>query len=324
MTIFRPTLATQLKFTSLMLAVATASACTPTAPLTSTPTGLTAGGTSSHTPQNYEATSSTAGTTSTLGGSAILVRLAGTTSAPAFGVVSTTGLMTHSLGGKIQLSDGTYLFVDSTGPDASGHVVDDASAGNTGLVAGTAVSPVTDFSGYTYVTPYALDYTIASGHYLSIGVAGMITNAADMPSAGSASYTGKAYAAYQGPSTSNEFGNGISTVNVDFASGSANVNLHNFANITVSSGGSILASAAPFDQIQGSGLVVSGAHITGGTWVTMHNGVPVHVVGANETSVGNATFFGYDPSISAPDQVGGVVVIGGGAGAAVIGMYIAD
>jgi hypothetical protein len=318
MTIVELKNAIPLKLPSLFLAVATVTACTTAV----APTGPTAGAPSSHTPQGYEVITSTAATTSTLGGSAIVAALDATSGSPvSIETVPTTGSTTHNTG-RLELNDGTYLFIDIDGPDVNGGVSDG--------VAGGTVGPVfnTDFTGYDYVTTYALNYPGTPNNFISAGVAGIITNAADMPIAGSASYSGVAMAQLSHYATADYVNDlylddGVSTVDVDFASGSATVSLDGFTNITDDNGVTITAAAAAFDQIQGTGLVVSGAHITGGTWVTMSGGSVVNVVGAGQTGFGNGTFFGYDPSISAPDEVGGVVVFEG-ATANVIGIYIAD
>jgi hypothetical protein len=74
------------------------------------------------------------------------------------------------------------------------------------------------------------------------------------------------------------------------------------------------------DEMRGTGITISGAHFTGGSWVTMKGGSVVNVVGASPTSTSNGTFFGYDPSISAPAEVAGVVVLSGST-ASLLGFY---
>ena len=85
----------------------------------------------------------------------------------------------------------------------------------------------------------------------------------------------------------------------------------------------VTAAAAPFDTVQGTGLTISGARFSGGSWVTIKGGVPVSVTGSNTTATANGTFFGYDPTISAPDELGGVFFINGGT-AFITGVFIAD
>ena len=311
-----------LKLPAMLAALAAVSACT-TAP--TAPTGPTGGAPSSHVPQSYQTRTSTAAITSTMGGSAIVGPLDSTTGQPiSLTTVATAGSTTHNTG-RLRLDDGTYLFIDPDGPDAFGNVTNGTATGTVGAAF------TTDFSAYDYVFPYRLSYPTGgatASSAMSIGVAGMITDGSDMPVAGSASYSGTALAQISNYAPANYVNDlylddGVSTVDVNFASGSATVNLANFARITGNGGATVTAAAAAIDQIQGTGLLISGAHFTGGSWVTMKGGSVVNVVGASQTSTGNGTFFGYDPSISAPDEVGGVVVIDG-ATAVVAGFYIAD
>ena len=293
-------------------AVAALSACAslPTAP--SGPTGHTAGAPSTHIPQNYQTMTSVAAVTSTVGGSSA-VRSDGPIGGwfGSMTSVSTSGSVVHDTG-RIELDDGTYLFVDVNGPDALGNV-SDGVAGATGTLG-------LGLPAYTYVTEYHLTYN-ANGTWHEVnGVAGIVTSASDMPSGGTATYSGDAYAFSidtTTTATTNNFGlqNGVSTVAVDFGAGTATVNLDTFTKITGT-------GAQTFDQIQGSGIVISGAHFTGGTWVTMLGGVPVDVVGANVSTTSNGTFFGYDANVSAPAEVGGVVSSVGSTGF-VLGVYAA-
>ncbi|HIP23049.1 MAG TPA: hypothetical protein EYG79_05570 [Rhodobacteraceae bacterium] len=299
------------------MAFVSVSGCTTT-------TGPTAGAPSSHTPQNYESLTSTASTTSTLGGSAILARVdIATDSLLGATAVATTGSTNHSTG-RIALNDGTYLFIDADGPDAFGHMAD--GHGATGEL-GTETF-ITDLGTYDYVTPYRVSYISGGERIVSVGVAGMITASSDMPIAGSASYSGAAEVQLLNNDSANYandlyLDNGISAVSVDFAAGTADVTLGSFAVIADGIGNAITAATASFDELQGTGLLISGSHFTGGSWVTVSQGVVVSVVGAGETATSNGSFFGYDPSISAPDEVGGVVFIDGGT-ATVFGVYLAD
>ena len=198
-----------------LLAVSTVAACT-------TGTGFTAGAPSTHAAQTYEATTSTAAS-STLGGAVIRSSFDFATGASARGLATVTGSLTHNTG-RLELNNGLYLFVDPDGPDVNDLIapVGAATGGTVGLrITGT----------YQYVIPYELSYSVGGVSYSTEGVAGIITAPTDMPSAGSARYTGEAYmnmspAALVG--TYYDFENGTSTVAVDFAAGTANVTLGSF------------------------------------------------------------------------------------------------
>lgn len=149
-----------------------------------------------------------------------------------------------------------------------------------------------------------------------------------MPVAGSATYNGVAISAISNYAPA-DFANdlylddGQSTVVVNFASGMANVTLGNFTRITDSFGAAVAPASAVINGLEGTGMVISGTHFSGGSWVTVKDGIPVNVAGAGQTSTGSGTFFGYDPSMSAPDEVAGTVIIDGTT-ANVIALYIAD
>ena len=297
-----------------LLAASSVAGCT-TATAPTVATGFDAGGPSTHVAQAYEVLTSAAASTSTLGGSALSVSFASAISGANFSVVSVSGALTHDTG-RLEINDGTFLFVDADGISPLDEI--DNGSGATGTIGG-------DFTGtYQYVMPYTLTYTVGSTVYAVAGVGGLIANGADMPSGGNASYTGEANVIQRPVSggSSYTYNGGTSTVAVDFAAGTAGVTLGGFSNVT-SNGTPVAASAAPFDSVTGTGLVISGAQFTGGNWVTLKGGVVVNVTGASSTATSNGTFFGFDSSISAPDEVGGVFLIEGGT-AVVTGAYIAD
>ncbi len=299
-----------LRLIPTVLAAATLSACAATTPLPRP----TAGAPSSHAPQNYEPLASTVATRSTLGGS-VLRWPAGSTRPDS---VSLTGDRVGDTG-RTALNDGTYLFVYHHGTLPSGSVSDSAGAYGTygdNRFAGT----------YDYVRTYNINYTTTTGAGGFTGFAGVITALSDTPNGGSASYSGEvAIDKFSNSATPDTvyFNRGTSTVNVDFAAGTVDVDLGSFLAYTNGDNTPITAAAAPFDQVTGTGMTISGAQFTGGSWVTLKGGVVQDVVGANRISNSNGTFFGYDPTISAPDEVAGVFVINGDT-AIVTGRYIAD
>jgi len=297
---------------TLIPALLAVSACSPTSP-----TGFSAGAPSEHTPQSYEKTSSTAASTSTLGGSAsVLVALSGADTAESASSAAVTGSVTHDTG-RIELDDGTYLFIDADGFDGSGNLSD--GAGATG--SRTDVSGASFAGSYDYVVPFLLRHKTTGRDHLTLGVAGLITASSDMPSGGSAVYTGESWAYGGAAGSEYGYGSGTSTVSVNFGAGTANVVMGGFS--VHQSGTAVTAADAPLDQIKGTGLVISGAHFTGGNWVTLKNGAVVNVVGAGAVTTSNGTFFGYDSSISGPDEVAGVVTSVSSTGF-LSGVYIAD
>ena len=281
----------------------------------------TAGAPSSHAAKSYETLTSTAAVTSALEGSEIQLEYVG-------GIFSgrnvrpSTGSMTHDTG-RLEIDDGTYLFVDADGADASGSIVSGTDVGSLYQLDKSASAHV-----YDYVTIVGLDsYGSGTNTYASYGVLGVVTNAADLPIAGSASYTGDAKISTRDFATgatisSISVGAADSTIDVDFAAGLVSVDISNFQKI-YQNGRTATGAAAAIDHLKGTGMVISGAHFTGGSWVTFKNGVAVDLVGASATTTSDGTFFGYDSSISAPDEVGGVVLVQNGS-TYLSGIYVGD
>ncbi len=299
------------QYAALIPALLAVSACSPT--------GFSAGAPSEHIPQSYEETSSTAASTSTLGGSAI--RIAATPgSVDSLDSVATSGSVTHDTG-RIELDDGTYLFIDADGFDVAGALDDGAGATGARFDTGAAAS----FTGsYAYVIPYSFEYLDGTVAHTSAGAAGIVTASSDMPSGGSAVYSGESsvLAGPTGGASLYNYANGESTVTVDFGAGTVDVLMGAFAEIN-RAGVIVAAADAPLDQVQGTGLLISGVHFTGGNWVTLKDGVVVNAVGAGAVITSNGTFFGYDASISGPDEVAGVVSALSPTGL-LAGIYIAD
>jgi len=264
----------------------------------------------------YETISSTAATTSTLGGTALRFSLTGAGDVATSGVTGITGSVTHNTG-SISIDDGIYLLVDPNGFDANGQVTDGVNTGR--RIDGAGINPV--FSNvYDYVIPFEYSYS-NGGTSMSVGgTAGIVTRTADVPTAGTAQYTGEAFARTTSSDGLTDFFyfGGISIVDVDFAAGSVDVTMGLFTDIQQTG----TSTVAPIDAISGTGMAIVGASFTGGTWATLKNGVIVNITGAASVVAGG-NFYGYDASISAPDEVGGVILINGVSGR-VYGIYIAD
>ncbi len=126
------------------------------------------------------------------------------------------------------------------------------------------------FTGtYSYVEVNNIQRDTATEHRVSAGVIGIMTAAADMPSGGTATYTGEASAETLslGAGTTYDYNRGTSTVTANFGAGTVDVTLDAFTQIEKRPFGAapstITAAAAPLDQIHGSGLAINGTHFTG-------------------------------------------------------------
>lgn len=251
----------------------------------------------------YETTSTAGVATSNLGGAAL--NLVGTSGAPQR-IMPLTATMNRAAG-SFSLDDGTYLFLDVDGFDASGRITDGTNLGF--RLDGPGVGAFTN--GYDYVIPIQYRYTVGGVASVYTGSVGIETHGADIPTAGIAHYTGEAIAGFEPPAGSSiSLNNGTSVVDVNFGSGKVDVTLG-------------FVTTAAFDAIAGTGMQMVGSSFFGGTWRTYKNGIVVDMFGLGTTSTSMGDFYGYDATISGPDEVAGVVLMSGLNGA-VYGMYLAD
>lgn len=247
---------------------------------------------------SYETLDSDAATTSTLGG--VAWRLNESTGVLDLQTVS--GTTTHDTGATT-VTDGTYTLTDPDGLDENGVLTD-------GEVELETVAAVLET--YEYVTVYALEYTSGGTPYSSTGVGGVITSASDVPTTGSATYTGAAGASVVTPGQNLVLEDGTSRVSADFAAGEVDVTLDYSNNL-----------AAPIDMIEVTDMAISGNGFSGGTVAVTNGGTAVTFTGANTETAAQGAFFGFDAAISAPDEVGGIVYQRGDTGA-VLGNFVAD
>lgn len=217
-----------------------------------------------------------------------------------------SGTYTHDTG-ALTLSNGHYTLVDADGIDNNGQFTD-----------GSSVIEVWESSDYALYGVQA--YTSGGVTYVSYGVAGIETQAAHVPTSGTANYTGTADGAiaYQG----NDFGYylGTANVSVNFAANEVDTVMSNFTVVDIDTG---QVTTGPIDTIYLSDQQISGNTFSNGYILFTSNGSAVDIAGANPLGEANGSFYGYDDAISAPDEVGGVVTYFGNSGAVDM-MFLAD
>ncbi len=209
--------------------------------------------------------------------------------------------------GQITITDGTGTLTDPNGIDPSGQATD-----------GTATfQQDTTLGGYEYLTIGTLDYTTGSGTTTAIVVIGAVTDPADMPPGGTATYTGT--------TTIQEFSAncqcqhvGNATVVADFNTGNVTATLGGFTTTSTNPNVPVIQN---FDTVIVADMSISGATLSGGTVVTELNGTPVTLYGPNPTVQVQGTFYGLDHA-GHPDEVGGVFLVDGTG--AVMGVFVAD
>lgn len=226
-----------------------------------------------------------------------------------FKTLAVAGELTHNTG-STTITDASFSLVDADGP-----INGVLSAAYTSLTYNDI------FTGdYEYVNSYAQSYIKTAIVYDVTGIVGIVTHKDDMPTSKTITYTGEAEALLQTAFTSIDLKSGTSTINANFGTGKIDVTLNGF-NATKQSNGE--TTTAPVDTIKATGLTLTGNSFTGGTIATSLNGSDVDFVGANATNTIFGNFYGYDNSLSAPDEAGGVVLMQGDEGK-ILGTFIAD
>lgn len=286
-------------FGVLSIAILALSACNTTSTDASNP--LTANAT------GYETLASDAEVTSTLGGVALKFK----ENPDVVTLSSSSGTLTHNTG-TITIDDGTYELIDDDGFAANGLLSDGLSV----LIA----TPAQGFSSsYEYARVYNQGYLDGTTPYSVVGVYGIVTSATDMPSSGSASYTGEAEGSYTDGTTNYDLDNGTSSVEANFATGFVDVTMEGFDVVERDTG---TAADVGFNGVNITGMSTSGNQFTGGTITTRSDGTLVQIIGTQtqETAIGR--FFGLDSSNN-PDEVGGIGYLAGSDGS-VSTIFLAD
>lgn len=266
-------------------------------------------GSSSATPPVYHALSSTTGGDSTLAGTAGRVD----PNTDAAGLQTTSGTVTHA-NGALSLTDDQFTFTDADGPDAD---MDVGYVNGTDRV--TQISTALISQTYDFVQPYQQTYTHGGKVYRSSGVFGVVTSAGDVPTSGTATYTGQGAVFVKDNLGIDqaERGSTSTTVAANFGSGSVDVTM---SGINGSAGGT-----QDFDEITATGMTISGNSFTGGAIDVTNGGGSVlsNITGPGITTTGGGHFFGYDASASGPDEAAGTLVVDGLEGS-VIAVFAAD
>lgn len=255
-----------------------------------------------------------------LSGTALQLQNAGAPYSPtpvgSTAMASLSGSFTES-SNETAIFDGTYLLVDPSGFDINGVLTD----GTVYAVALDGAESGLFTRTYNYVVPIAYSYSDGVNSTSVLGNVGVALTAADIPVAGTAQYVGDAFARVESANGTTGFllSGGISIVDVNFAAGTVDVTMGLFTAVDQYAPNTV----TPVDTISGTGMAIVGASFTGGTWATYKDGALVNFTGPATTVSAGGDFYGYDPLIAAPDEVGGVILMDGNSGL-VYGIFTAD
>lgn len=256
---------------------------------------------------SYETFSSTSNATSTLGGVALKLR----EDPDQVTLSASSGSYQHSSGATV-LNDGTYELVDADGFAFDSLLTDGISV----LIS----TPSQGFSNnYSYARVYTQGYLVAATPYSTTGVFGIVTSASDIPSSGSATYTGEAAGGYSNTTDAYDLEGGASTITANFGTQTVNVAMTGFTAVNKSSGSS---EDVGFNQVRITGMRIDRNQFEGGTIATLANGTEVQIVGTVSQQEALGRFFGLD-STNAPDEAGGIAYLAGENGS-VTTIFLAD
>lgn len=230
-------------------------------------------------------------------------------------IVDGTGSQNRTTRSITVATDG-YSMTDPDGADNN----DQALGSNNDLV----TLRLDEFSGsYDYAMP-AIYEPSSNLNVEYHGFLGVTTAASDMPTSGTASYTGEAILNVDDISGSlgsdYYMKNGTARLDVDFAgSGTVDLTMDGF---TTTAGFNNVVTG-PFDKYEVMGMSISGSEFSGGTTTLYQNGNVVTPLGISNTSDSQGTFYAYDSGINAPDEAAGVV-LSVGSDAQVFGGFMVD
>lgn len=265
------------------------------------------GGGGSNNDATYQTFASEAAVTSTLGGVALKL----SENPDRVTVSSSSGQLRHDTGAT-RIDDGTYALNDPDGFDQNGLLTDGFSA----LIS----TPAQGFSSnYDYARVYNQGYVTGGVAYSVTGVTGIVTQSSDMPSSGSAAYSGEAEGKFTDANGSYDLDNGTSSVTANFSTGTVSVRMAGFVAVNRASRGS---ANVGFDTVEINGMSISGNSFSGGTMITQNGTTTVNVVGTRQQQDTRARFFGLTTD-GDPDEVGGIGYLRGDDGA-VTTIFLAD
>ncbi len=222
-----------------------------------------------------------------------------------------TGSVSH-VTGSTSLNAGPLAMVDADGPAADGSLI--SGTNNLYNYTYNTGATVAFFSGsYQYVAAFNGNY-ISGGNVYNVlgGTYGVVTGTSDIPNAGTAGYSGEAGGKYNYSGAAGTIYSyltaGESAVSADFSANKVSVTMNNFTALDTV-GAPITQDV--FDEVRLTNMSVLGNSFSGGNIAFYKNGASVSydtVIGSNINALTGGNFYGYDSTIGAPDEVGGVVI----------------
>ena len=235
---------------------------------------------------------------SNLAGVAILIDTSNKTSQS----VDLTGAFGNK-DGQLVLNNGTYEFIANTAGVSGDTYVNAAKTGTLTVLSADKIRTA------EYAQMVDVFYVKDGTSYNTMGIMGVPTVAADMPSTGTVSFTGDIRGAAVTPAQGVDILDGTSKIDVNFGTdGSVNVTLDNFKFQDQSTGA---GGSGPFDKILITEMTLDDYGFANGTVQVLKSGSNVDLTGENTTTASDGGFFGYDTETGNPDAAGGILLLQG-------------
>lgn len=224
-----------------------------------------------------------------------------------------SGRVRHG-GGKLVVDDGLFKFADDDGFDSDGE------AENEGVV----LRLVNPGGRYEYAPLYSMEYTVDGESCSAVGAIGVATRLEDMPTSGTARYTGDAVYAYTNQSGTGFGGLGSYDASVDFE----RATLESVVTIRTAQNPFTRENVTnpDFDRIDMRGLEINGTAYSGTNMQLIANNRVVQLTGANSTAQVEGQFYGATADSQdriIPDEIAGEALLQGDDGNVVLS-FIGD
>ncbi|MEM8979589.1 MAG: hypothetical protein AAGD04_08900 [Pseudomonadota bacterium] len=201
-------------------------------------------------------------------------------------VIKGTGALDRAAN-TLTASAGVISITDAPDPDLDGIYLD-----------GQTQVAVT-LPGQPLRTEFAALVALTDGTNLVRGIAGLPTNASDMPSSGTAIYTGGfAAEVFENDVLIENYAGGL-VASADFAAAAPTVDLSMVVNAST-------GTTFNLESINITGMEIVDNAFTGGTIAYVANGAPSQPTGTENTLAASGAFFGLNTGSLLPSDIGGV------------------
>lgn len=171
---------------------------------------------------------------------------------------------------------------------------------------------------YDNVLVFTQSYTESGTKYDVTGVTGFVTPTKNIPSKGSLTLNGEAYASLGQGTKGTDFKAGKAKITADFDAGKVDLTMNGFSAFDKTTQ---TATKGDIDTISAKGMKIDGSGFSGGTITTSLAGKTVNLLGSGAKKSAAGHFYGSDSK--KPDEAAGLVFLQGDK-AILQGVFITD